>query len=289
MNGLLSNTKKFSLLCSHMSLFITSLNSGSNGNCYYIGNDREAILVDAGISCKETEKRMRRLGLSMDKVKAIFISHEHTDHIKGVQVISKKYQLPVYITNDTLLNGGLTLNEQHVLSFQAYVPVQIGDISVTAFPKFHDAAEPHSFIVACNEIKIGVFTDIGAPCEHLIKHFQQCHAAFLEANYDEQMLEQGRYPYYLKKRIRGGHGHLSNTQALELFRTHKPAFMSHLLLSHLSKDNNNPELVLNLFNQHAGDTKIIVASRHEETEVYYISQTTPPVVKVKPLQLSMFN
>ncbi|GAA3930218.1 MBL fold metallo-hydrolase [Chitinophaga oryziterrae] len=272
-----------------MSLFITSLNSGSNGNCYYIGNDREAILVDAGISCKETEKRMRRLGLSMDKIKAIFISHEHTDHIKGVQVISKKYQLPVYITNDTLLNGGLTLNEQHVLSFQAYVPVQIGDISVTAFPKFHDAAEPHSFIVACNEIKIGVFTDIGAPCEHLIKHFQQCHAAFLEANYDEQMLEQGRYPYYLKKRIRGGHGHLSNTQALELFRTHKPAFMSHLLLSHLSKDNNNPELVLNLFNQHAGDTKIIVASRHEETEVYYISQTTPPVVKIKPLQLSMFN
>jgi phosphoribosyl 1,2-cyclic phosphodiesterase len=272
-----------------MSLFITSLNSGSNGNCYYIGNDREAILVDAGISCKETEKRMRRLGLSMDKIKAIFISHEHTDHIKGVQVISKKYQLPVYITNDTLLNGGLTLNEQQVLSFQAYVPVQIGDISVTAFPKFHDAAEPHSFIVACNEIKIGVFTDIGAPCEHLIKHFQQCHAAFLEANYDEQMLEQGRYPYYLKKRIRGGHGHLSNTQALELFKTHKPAYMSHLLLSHLSKDNNNPELVLNLFNQHAGDTKIIVASRHEESEVYYISQTIPPVVKIKPLQLSMFN
>lgn len=272
-----------------MSLFITSLNSGSNGNCYYIGNDREAILVDAGISCKETEKRMRRLGLSMDKIKAIFISHEHTDHIKGVQVISRKYQLPVYITNDTLLNGGLTLNEQQVLSFQAYVPVQIGDISVTAFPKFHDAAEPHSFIVACNEIRIGVFTDIGAPCEHLIKHFQQCHAAFLEANYDEQMLEQGRYPYYLKKRIRGGHGHLSNTQALELFKTHKPAYMSHLLLSHLSKDNNNPELVLNLFNQHAGDTKIIVASRHEETEVYYISQATPSVVKIKPQQLSMFN
>jgi phosphoribosyl 1,2-cyclic phosphodiesterase len=134
-----------------------------------------------------------------------------------------------------------------------------------------------------------VFTDIGAPCEHLIKHFQQCHAAFLEANYDEQMLEQGRYPYYLKKRIRGGHGHLSNTQALELFKTHKPAYMSHLLLSHLSKDNNNPELVLNLFNQHAGDTKIIVASRHEETEVYYISQTAPPIVKIKPQQLSMFN
>src|SRR6188768_1678914 len=109
--------KRFSLHL--MSLYITSLNSGSNGNCYYIGNDREAILVDAGISCKETEKRMHRLGLSMDKVKAIFISHEHTDHIKGVQVISKKYQLPVYITNDTLLHGGLSLHEQVVLSFKA--------------------------------------------------------------------------------------------------------------------------------------------------------------------------
>jgi phosphoribosyl 1,2-cyclic phosphodiesterase len=275
-----------------MSLFITSLNSGSNGNCYYIGNDREAILVDAGISCKETEKRMRRLGLSMDKVKAIFISHEHTDHIKGVQVISKKYQLPVYITNDTLVNGGLSLSEQVVLSFKAYVPVRIGDIFVTAFPKFHDAAEPHSFIVAFNDIKIGVFTDIGAPCDHLINHFKQCHAAFLEANYDEEMLANGRYPYYLKKRISGGHGHLSNKQALELFKAHKPAFMTHLLLSHLSKDNNNPELVLDLFNQHAGSTRIIIASRHEETEIYQISHTGAPIPVVrraKPLQLSMFN
>lgn len=269
-----------------MSLFITSLNSGSNGNCYYVGNDREAILVDAGISCKETEKRMHRLGLTMNKVKAIFISHEHTDHIRGLEVLSKKYQLPVYITNDTLQGGRLTLSE--VLTFKAYAPIQIGDISVTAFPKFHDAAEPHSFIVTCNDITIGVFTDIGAPCQHLIKHFQLCHAAFLEANYDEQMLEQGRYPYYLKKRIRGGHGHLSNKQALELFKAHRPPFMTHLLLSHLSKDNNNPEMVLELFNQHAAGTNIVVASRYAETEVYQISLTPVPK-KAKPQQLSMFN
>lgn len=256
-----------------MSLYITSLNSGSNGNCYYIGNDTEAVLVDVGLSCRETERRMKRLGLRMDKVKAIFISHEHTDHIKGLQVISKKYNLPVYITNDTMRGGGLSLNEQQVLPFVAYVPVQIGNIAVTAFPKFHDAAEPHSFLVSYNDIRIGVFTDIGAPCDHLVRHFQQCHAAFLEANYDEQMLEQGRYPWFLKNRIRGGKGHLSNTQALELFRAHKPAFMSHLLLSHLSKDNNNPALVLDLFRQHAGETEIVVASRFVETAVYQISQT----------------
>lgn len=252
-----------------MALFFTSLNSGSNGNCYYVGNHKEAILVDAGISCRETEKRMQRLGLSMQKVKAIFISHEHSDHIRGLPVIAKKYKLPVYITSATMQYGRLLL-EDHAVPFQGYQPVQIGDISVTAFPKFHDAAEPHSFIVSSNGVKVGVFTDIGAPCQHLITHFKQCHAAFLEANYDEQMLQQGSYPYHLKRRISGGRGHLSNAQALQLFTTHKPLFMSHLLLSHLSKDNNCPILAREMFLPHAGGTEIIIASRNEETPVYAV-------------------
>ncbi|SEL42185.1 Phosphoribosyl 1,2-cyclic phosphodiesterase [Chitinophaga rupis] len=253
-----------------MSLFITSLNSGSNGNCYYIGNDWDAVLVDAGISCRETEKRMKRLGLSMHQVRAIFVSHEHTDHIRGIPVIARKYRLPVYITAATLLSGGLQLNAQQVISFSAYTPVQVGSLTVTAFPKFHDASEPHSFIVNCGDINIGVFTDIGAPCEHVIRHFQQCHAAFLESNYDEQMLEQGRYPYFLKNRIRGGQGHLSNRQALELFKAYRPAFMSHLLLSHLSQENNSPDLVQALFNEHADGTEIVVATRFAETAVYQV-------------------
>ena len=125
-----------------MSLFITSLNSGSNGNCYYIGNEQEAILVDAGISCKETEMRMRRLGLSMQKVKAIFISHEHSDHIRGVTVLAKKYRLPVYITPLTYQHGGLFLDDDLVLPFLAFEPVNVGSLSIIAFPKLHDAAHP---------------------------------------------------------------------------------------------------------------------------------------------------
>src|SRR6195952_2484018 len=128
-----------------MSLFITSLNSGSNGNCYYIGNEREAILVDAGISCRETEARMARLGLSMRKVRAIFISHEHSDHIRGVTVLAKKYQIPVYITPLTMHHGGLTLNDELVSAFFADQPVTIGNLLITAFSKLHDAAHPHSF------------------------------------------------------------------------------------------------------------------------------------------------
>ncbi|MDT3404696.1 MBL fold metallo-hydrolase [Mucilaginibacter terrae] len=196
-----------------MALYITSLNSGSNGNCYYVGNEHEAVLVDVGISCREVERRMLRLNLSMQKVKAIFISHEHSDHIRGLTVLSKKYQLPVYITTATMQYGRLFLEENLIQTFKAYEPVQVGGLSISAFPKFHDAAHPHSFVVSYNDVNVGVFTDIGAPCEHLIKHFKQCHAAFLEANYDEQMLAQGNYPYHLKKRITGGRGHLSNKQA----------------------------------------------------------------------------
>jgi phosphoribosyl 1,2-cyclic phosphodiesterase len=254
-----------------MALFISSLNTGSNGNCFYIGNDDEAILVDAGLTCKETEIRMQRLSLSIHKVKAIFISHEHSDHIRGLPVLAKKYQIPVYITSSTLIRGKQLLQENLVNSFMSYSPIQLGKLSITAFPKRHDAAEPHSFTVSCNGITVGVFTDIGGHCDHVISNFRKCNAIFLEANYDEEMLEKGRYPYFLKNRIRGGNGHLSNKQALELFLAHKPDFMSHVFLSHLSKDNNCPDLVSKLFNEHANGTEIIVASRLQETGVYYIS------------------
>ncbi|MCC8424666.1 MBL fold metallo-hydrolase [Mucilaginibacter sp. UR6-11] len=271
-----------------MSLFVASLNSGSNGNCYYIGNEQEAVLIDAGISCRETETRMARLGLSMRKVKAIFISHEHSDHIRGVTVLAKKYQLPVYITPLTLQYGGLRLDDL-VAEFMAEQTISIGGLLITAFAKIHDAAHPHSFTVACGDIKVGVFTDLGAVCENLIQHFQQCHAAFLEANYDEEMLDSGSYPYHLKRRIRGGMGHLSNKQALALFIDYKPAYMSHLFLSHLSKDNNDPALVHNLFNTHARGAEVIVASRYHETAVYHISGASAPAyAPLAGLQTTLF-
>jgi len=253
-------------------LFITSLNSGSNGNCYYVGNQEEAVLIDAGISCKETEIRMNRLGLSMHSIKAIFISHEHSDHIRGLTVLAKKYQLPVYITAGTLLNCKVKLKDDLIRPLSGEQIIHIGNMSISSFPKVHDAAEPHSFMVTCGETRVGVFTDLGVVCEQLIHHFKQCHAAFLEANYDEDMLHQGSYPYYLKRRISGGQGHLSNKQALALFLEHKPAHMTHLLLAHLSRDNNSPELVQELFNTHAEGTHVVVASRYEESPVFTIGQ-----------------
>ena len=255
-----------------MPLYLTSLNSGSNGNCYYIGNGLEAVLIDAGISCRETERRMIRLGLSLRSVKAIFITHEHTDHTRGAEVISRKYGIPVYITGATYRKSRLNLDPQKVKPFTAFTPVYIGNLCVNPFPKWHDASEPHSFTVSANGITAGVFTDLGMACEHVVHHLSQCHAAFLESNYDENMLENGHYPLYLKRRIRGMEGHLSNNQALELFTTHRPPWMQLLVLSHLSAVNNHPEIVHELFSRHANGIKIIVASRYEETEVFCVQE-----------------
>ncbi len=253
-----------------MPLFISSLNSGSNANCYYVGNGQEAVLVDVGLSCRETERRLDRLRLSVKLIKAIFVSHEHGDHINGVSRFAKKHHLPVYITPDTLLGSRLPRSEFAIRPLSLSEPVQLGGLTIRAFSKQHDAADPCSFLISSERTNVGVFTDIGLVCENLIHHFRQCHAAFLEANYDEEMLENGRYPYHLKQRIRGGQGHLSNQQALALFQAHKPPFMSHLLLAHLSQENNSPMVAQALFDPHRGDTELIVASRFVETPIYRI-------------------
>ncbi|MEJ8818237.1 MBL fold metallo-hydrolase [Lacibacter sp. H407] len=253
-----------------MAVYFSSLNSGSNANCYYIGNGNEAILVDAGLSCKETEKRMQRLGLKMESLKAVFISHEHSDHITGIQTLSKKYQLPVYITQKTLANSNLVLDEQFIRYFRKDETIAVGGMQVKCFSKSHDAADPHSFMISTQSVNISVITDIGYPCKQVLHFFKQSHVSFLEANYCDDMLANGSYPYYLKKRISGDEGHLSNKQALDLFLHHRPKQLSHLILSHLSKNNNKPELVEALFQPHAGNTTIIVASRYEESPLYSI-------------------
>ncbi|MFI5150807.1 MAG: MBL fold metallo-hydrolase [Bacteroidia bacterium] len=274
-----------------MSLQIASLNSGSNGNCYYISSGTDAVLIDAGLSCRETEKRMKRLGLEMDRVSALFITHEHSDHIRGVEGISRKHNLPVYITESTYKHSRLGIHKDLLRNFKAGEEINAGTLSVIPFAKLHDAVDPHSFLVKGMGITIGVLTDIGYACEEVTRHFQQCDAAFLECNYDEDMLENGRYPVYLKNRIRSEKGHLSNKQAAELL-VHKSASLHTLLLSHLSKDNNAPELALELIRKYAGNTFVEVASRYAETPVYEIGKNgiTPKPGKNKAgsAQMALF-
>lgn len=253
-----------------MSLYLCSLNSGSNGNCYYLGNENEAVLVDAGISCRETVHRLERSGLSIKNIKAIFISHEHIDHIRGVEVLSRKYNIPVYLTASTLKQSRLRLEPRLIRQFLPLEKIKIGSLKVKPFPKQHDGIDPHSFIITSKGITAGVFTDIGMVCENLVSHIGCCHAVFLESNYDEIMLENGSYPVYLKRRIRGGKGHLSNHQALDLFLNHRAPFLKLLILSHLSAQNNNPRMVQDLFIPHANGTRIEIAQRYSETRVFQI-------------------
>jgi len=233
--------------------------------------------------------------LPMDRIKAVFISHEHIDHIRGVRVLAKKYQLPVYITPLTYKNARIHLEKKLQHSFKEDEPVQIGELAITPFVKHHDAEDPYSFIIEGNGVRVGVITDIGIACERVVHYFKQCHACFLESNYDEKMLEEGSYPVHLKKRICGGKGHISNVQALHLFMNHRSESLSHLLLSHLSKNNNHPELVQELFTKHAGETNIIIASRYKETAVFTVEgkpgerQLIFAPIKKAGVQMTLFN
>lgn len=281
-----------------MSLFTASLNSGSNANCYFVGNREEGILIDAGLSCRETERRMNQLALSMENVKALFVSHEHADHISGVPGLAKKYGLPVYITARTLSNGNIPLDPALVRSFRDQQAIPIGALEVIPFRKSHDAADPHSFVVSSQGTRVGVITDIGYACKRVIHYFSQCHAVYLESNYCETMLEKGHYPYSLKKRIRSDEGHLSNDQALELFTQYRSPGLRLLILSHLSKNNNDPAVVEKLFAPHAAGVRVVVASRYECSEIFEVkaetAATLTPVLKNKKRkqqdenQLSLF-
>lgn len=253
-----------------MALFFASIASGSNGNCYYVGNHEHAVLIDAGIPCRETERRMQRLGLKLSRINALFITHEHSDHTRGAEVISRKHRIPVYATKATFDHSGMNITPELMNECRAHKPVRVGGLTIHPVPKLHDGRDPLSFTVTGSGYTVGIFTDIGEPCTNVTNSFKKCHAAFLESNYDEKLLEEGRYPYYLKRRIRSTEGHLSNEQSLSLFLAHRSKHLACLVLSHLSHENNRPEIVAGLFAPHAGATRIEVASRFEESALFVL-------------------
>ena len=251
---------------------ICSIASGSNGNCYYVGNETTAILVDAGLSGKQVLIRMEKRNLNPNKIKAIFISHEHNDHFRCAKTLSKKIGVPVYMNSITLNNSWKHHRPKDIILFEPGDVITIDDTLVHTFLKKHDAAEPCSFRIEYKGLNVGVFTDIGDPCENLKYHLNKCQALFLESNYDEKMLWEGSYPYYLKKRIDSEYGHLSNIQARNLLKEHQHPDLQILLLSHLSQENNSPEIALSVFDEFKEKFKIEVTNRYEVGEVFVIGR-----------------
>ena len=240
---------------------ICALASGSNGNCYYIGNEQDAVLIDAGISCKQILNRIGEAGLDASRIRGIVISHEHTDHVSGVRVLSKKLGIPAWFSQGTYNALRETEQPDRYHIFDPEKPFPIGTFKIHPFLKNHDAAEPCSFRIEHDDWHIGVFTDIGEPCDRLKHHLRKCHALFLETNYDERMLWDGPYPYILKRRVASSHGHLSNDQAFDLVRDHAGPELVQIFLSHLSGENNRPELAEDKFRPLSDRFKVSLTSR----------------------------
>jgi phosphoribosyl 1,2-cyclic phosphodiesterase len=268
-----------------MNLQVASLNSGSNGNCYFIGYAKAGVLIDVGISASEIEKRLALLSIEVKTIKAVFITHEHGDHIHGLPAFARNHNLPVYLSKGTFEQSEINLNRLNVHFIKPYQSIEIDDMKIVAFPKQHDASEAFSFYVEKNNLRVGVITDIGLACSHVQDVFANVHACVLESNYDEDMLENGRYPLALKRRIRGGLGHLSNKQAKRLFLDKKHKELRLLLLAHLSKNNNKPELALAEFEDIKGSVKVEVLSRYKVSSLYNV--TGKPFV-FNPVQAARF-
>ncbi len=247
---------------------ICAIASGSNGNCYYVGNQNEAVLVDAGISCKQIIQRMKDRNLNPFKVKSVFISHEHSDHISGARVFGNRMQVPVYLTAKTYYGAYKNMRPDYPRFFSAGETIEIGGFEIHTFLKNHDASEPCSFRIQYNGKSVGVFTDIGEPCENVTSHLQKCDGLFLETNYDEKMLWEGSYPYFLKQRVASNVGHLSNKQAFDLLNNHAGENLKCVFLSHLSKENNSPEIAYNSMLPFFNRFDVKLTSRYEAGEVY---------------------
>ena len=251
---------------------ICAIASGSNGNCYYIGNDRDAILVDAGISRRQVLNRMREKNLDASKVRGIFISHEHADHFRGVRVLSKHLDVPVFMTLNTFEKSWGPHRPAKIVHFNPGDIVELGSFKVHTFLKQHDAVQPCSFRVEHNGINVGVMTDIGEACEDVKRHFSACQAVFLESNYDEDMLWKGAYPWHLKKRVASHVGHLSNAQACELLKEYGADDLKAVFLSHLSADNNRPEIAIEAFGELKSRFNVMLTNRYAPADVFTLQK-----------------
>jgi len=221
------------------------LSSGSRGNSCYLETGNARILVDAGLSGIEIERRLGAVGVLPQSLDAIVVTHEHTDHIKGVGVLARRYKLPVYANPQTLLSAEKALGKlPAVIAVETGETLNIKTLSVETFTKCHDAADPMGLVLSSNGVKIGLVTDMGRSTRLAEDRLRACTALILEFNYDPTMLSEGPYPLDLKRRIHGSEGHLSNQQACELLEAVSHENLKWVVLAHLSETNNDPQKAL---------------------------------------------
>lgn len=250
---------------------VISLQSGSNGNCIYIEARGVRLLFDAGISGLQARLRLSGHGRDITQADALLISHDHSDHSRSLGIFQRKFGLPVYVTTETLRAAEVRkdLGElSDIRHFQAGATLRFGEVTVETIPTPHDGADGVAFVVDDGSRRVGILTDLGHVFDGLQAVVESLDAVLLESNYDPRLLANGPYPEFLKQRIRGPSGHLSNAESANLLHSSANGRLKWACLAHLSETNNNPRVARRTHRDIAGDKiPLHVASRYEASEV----------------------
>lgn len=228
-----------------MTVKLCSIASSSSGNCIYLGSDRTGFLVDGGISRKAILENLKNLGVPTESIKALLVTHEHSDHIKSIGALSRKLDIPIYANAKTweAMEASLgNIKSKNVIIFETGTEFQIEDVIIRPFHIPHDAVEPVGFSFIIGGVKLGFATDLGNFDRNVEKGLKDSDFVMLESNHDVEMLKAGSYPYFLKRRIMGEHGHLSNEAAGYAACELVNSGISQIMLGHLSRENNFPQL-----------------------------------------------
>jgi phosphoribosyl 1,2-cyclic phosphodiesterase len=261
-----------------MKLNFCSLSSGSNGNSYYLGNESSGILIDAGISAGSIRKFLKNIGIPMHAVRGILITHKHIDHIRGLELLTIKNNLPVYTTRK-IWKSILTPNRNISPDCIREIPMQqkfcLAGFDIEAFPVPHDAPETIGFHICAGDKKITIATDLGEICQIAAPYIRAANLLVLESNYDEKMLVTGTYPHFLKARIQSDHGHLGNHQAAAFLADIINDNLTNVCLAHLSEHNNSPEVALQTLRQTFSERGIVLNGKQQ---ISVLKRNTPSTI-----------
>jgi phosphoribosyl 1,2-cyclic phosphodiesterase len=255
-----------------MGIKLSVLGSGSRGNSIYLATDRVRLLIDAGLSGRETELRLATMGASGRDIDGILVTHEHLDHVRGIGSLARKYKLPVYLNQLTYAHLPETVG--HLAEKEEFVTGRsftIEDTTIHPFALSHDAADPVGFALVNGSVKVGICTDLGAATNLVRHHLENCTILVLEANHDVEMLKDGPYPWPVKQRIKGKYGHLSNEQSVRVISQVFSQDLQEVIFAHVSETNNSSEMVLKTFTsmlpRHMRDRlRITLAGQHHPVD-----------------------
>lgn len=261
-----------------MKLSFCSLSSGSSGNCYYLGNGLNGILIDAGIPAGTIRKILKNKGISIQDMMGVLVTHNHVDHIRGLDLLTRKNNLPVFTTQKIWKSivsrqnniSGIT---RHEIGLQQ--TFHLAGFEIEAFPVFHDAPETVGFHICAEDFKITIATDLGHICQTSAPYMKAANLLVLESNYDEKMLMNGNYPHFLKARILSDHGHLGNHQTSAFLADIVGENLRHICLAHLSHKNNTPEIALQTLHQTFADRGI---STNGQLQISILNRNMPSEV-----------